>query len=194
MRRIVIIPLFSFLISFSLGTASASSSPGPVSVIQDLWKEIQASAGSDPSSREDFIKVALERHFDFEGLYGKALQDHWPSWTESQKEEFGGRFRRVFLKNLARKIRRLPASGGELTSTGLTFTGPRAKGAFKGRKGEKEIGFKVFFVRRDGDWKICDVEVEGALLSRNYRAQFNRILRNENFGGLLARLDNKLSD
>jgi phospholipid transport system substrate-binding protein len=187
LKKILIGVIFILLSSETLHAGT------PVDTIQGLWKEIQSYLNDVSVSREEFIKSALRRHYDFDTFYETALQDHWPSWSDSQKRDFAARFENLFLQSLTKKITRLPKSGAELLAAPATLTGARAVVSFTGKKGEKQAQFKVFFTQKDSEWKIYDVEVEGVLLSRNYRGQFNRILRNENYSGLITRLDRKLS-
>ena len=42
-------------------------------------------------------------------------------------------------------------------------------------------------------WMVYDVEVEGVSLVNNYRTQFASVLGKENFAGLIARLEEKVS-
>ncbi len=44
-----------------------------------------------------------------------------------------------------------------------------------------------------GEWKVYDVVVEGISFINNYRQQFNSILSNESFDGLLSRLRDKVA-
>ena len=43
-------------------------------------------------------------------------------------------------------------------------------------------------------WKITDIDVSGALLSRNYRSVFNRIFREEGISGLMSRMQAKQTE
>lgn len=175
-------------------SSTIQAAEGPVGVIEDLWRQIRSSSSlADETSRERFIQDALRSHYDFQAFYQTALQDHWASWSDEQKQGFAARFETLFLQSLTRKIARLPKSGGELVAGPTTGGNDRAVVHFTGKKGDKEARFQVFFIRKGSEWKIYDVEVEGVLLSRNYRGQFNRILRNEDYSGLIAKLDRKLS-
>jgi ABC-type transporter MlaC component len=166
----------------------------PTQVIRGLWEEIQKLDATKDSSRDALMQTAVGSLFDFDAFYQTALQDHWGAWTEIQKKDFASKFKILFLKDLSHKIKRawLPSQGGQIITGNLFVKGGRAEQSFVGKKGTDEIHFKVFFLSQENTWKIYDVEIEGALLSRNYRGQFNKILRLENFAGLIARFDKKL--
>ncbi len=165
----------------------------PMEIISGLWTETKTlSQELDPSHREESVKNSLRAHYDFESFYQSALQDYWPQWTPEQKKAFSGRFETVFLNSLVHKLSRIPRGDVSLTLESQKRTSDRAELKFRGAKADKHVGFRVFFVRNADAWKINDVEVAGALLSRNYRGQFNHILRTQGFDALLAKLDQQI--
>lgn len=191
------IKAFSLLIArlffgiFLTGPAHAEAKP--MEIISGLWAETKTlSQEIDPAQREESVKNSLRAHYDFESFYQSALQDHWPQWTLEQKKSFSGRFETVFLNSLVRKLSRVPRGDVSLTLESQKRTTNQAELKFRGAKAGKRVGFRVFFVRNAAAWKINDVEVAGALLSRNYRGQFNHILRTQGFDALLAKLDQQI--
>jgi ABC-type transporter MlaC component len=56
--------------------------------------------------------------------------------------------------------------------------------------GEK-IDFLYFLVKVNDGYKLVDYEVSGALLSRNYRGQFNYMMRKYGFNGMLEKMRKK---
>ena len=55
--------------------------------------------------------------------------------------------------------------------------------------GELPIDYRL--VRREGDWLVRDVVVDGVSLAANYRVQFERVLQLGSYDALLARLRDK---
>ena len=47
-------------------------------------------------------------------------------------------------------------------------------------------------LRRDGNWQIYDIVIEGVSLVNNYRTQFNNIISQESYEGLVKKLKLKL--
>lgn len=172
----------------SLVIQESAPQNGPQNVVFQIWKTL---AATPAEARKSIVSPLLKANYDFPAFYQIALQDHWQRLSDAERESFSSRFETVFLRNLSDKMGKLPALGGELTAEETHIDGNQAQVRFFGKKGQKSAHFRIFFTEHGGGWKICDVEVEGILLSRNYRAQFNRIIRNENFDGLLARLDQK---
>ena len=146
------------------------------------------------SERETFVRQQLQGHFDFEAFYEVASQDFWHTWSDEQKKNFASRFETLFLKSLAGKFQKAFSPSISLGPRPAEISGQRARQTFKVTKGDQSVSFTVHLIRRESGWKIYDVEFEEILVSRNYRAQFNRILRNEGYPGLIARFDAKLSE
>ena len=46
----------------------------------------------------------------------------------------------------------------------------------------------------DGKWFVRDIITDGVSLSKNYRYEFHKIMRDEGIDGLIARLETKLAD
>lgn len=175
--------------------ASAKSAENPLSLVTGMWSAIQnMPTTNDGQNKAQFMSRALEENFFFEKFYQTALQDHWESLGESEKKAFADRFRILFVDSLSDHMGKIFQQGIALAAKGSMQTAEGMIQSFGVKKGSTSGDFRVFLFRDERTWKIYDIEIEGVLLSRNYRAQFNRIIRNEGFGGLLARFDTKLKE
>ena len=47
-------------------------------------------------------------------------------------------------------------------------------------------------LRRDGNWQVYDIVIEGVSLVNNYRTQFNNIISHESYEALVKKLKLKL--
>ena len=57
-----------------------------------------------------------------------------------------------------------------------------------------EVEVKYSIIKKNGDWFVYDVYVEGVSLVNNYRVQFNRIMIKSSIDELLQRLEAKLDE
>jgi len=55
-----------------------------------------------------------------------------------------------------------------------------------GSKVDTSLDFRLG--SKSGDWRIYDVVIDDASMVRNYQAQFNRIIRDDSYGGLVKKL------
>ncbi|MDH4360088.1 MAG: ABC transporter substrate-binding protein, partial [Nitrospirota bacterium] len=46
-------------------------------------------------------------------------------------------------------------------------------------------------LKKDGEWWVYDVVIDGVSLMKNYRGQFSRIIDSSSFEGLLEKLRSK---
>jgi phospholipid transport system substrate-binding protein len=59
---------------------------------------------------------------------------------------------------------------------------------------DKKIPITYRLIRRDGDWKVYDLVIEGISLVSNYRTQFNDILSRQTPTEMLVILRKKVTD
>jgi ABC-type transporter MlaC component len=189
--------LINILLCCSLllcSTVTPAYAVGPEDVLQDLWARLQKqSAAHQDLNNHQFIQTAVKSHYDFQGFYEKALADHWGDWSTAQRLEFSGLFERMLLNRIATQL-------GPRAIQGLTWKVTRSLQAGSeqilsavSRRGTKEVAFRVFFTKRGQEWKIFDLEIAEALLSRNYRGHFNKIIRRDGYEVLIARIKQKLA-
>ena len=147
-----------------------------------------ASEGNTKKVNSEF---ALQ--FDMPRFAKKCMIDHWNELTLKQQEDFI----ELFSQNLRRKLAKL--SNKYIKTDSWQYTVGNPKQGVDGEivvpmqvsaNGEK-IDFLYFLIKVDDDYKLVDYEVSGALLSRNYRGQFNYMMRKYGFNGMLEKIRKK---
>lgn len=178
---------WGFLILLFSMEAFASS---PSESAQFFFKNlIGLSQASSHSVREEKLIAFFTSHFDFPEFYERALVDHWSGWTTNQRQEFDRIFRKKFTDNLSNNLNRLNRmAGARMSQKRIETKGPYASIEIEGGVEETSIAVRLYLVKEANDWKVYDLDIEGAKLSRNYRGSFNYALRRYGFGGLLAKL------
>jgi phospholipid transport system substrate-binding protein len=128
--------------------------------------------------------------FDFPEMAKRSLGRHWRRRSQVEREEFIGLFTELLEKNYAGKI--VNYSGEKIIFTRETVEEYYAQVDSKliGKK-EQEYSVKYKLWRVDEGWKIYDVVVENISLVNNYRAQFNRIIRQSSYEDLIKRIEQK---
>lgn len=186
--------LFFIIILFNTSFLQAQE-VSPQAIVLSLWKTFYDSSNF-PSKAQDvsFIKKTIKDNFDFTSFYELALQDHWSRWSQEQRLQFSQKFEIVFISNLVEKIKNHQKDVQLVVQNTSFQIDKKATVDLAIHQREDRFEIKVFFIKSNVSWLIYDIEVEGALLSRNHRGQFNRILRKESFEGLMARIDSKLKE
>jgi len=78
----------------------------------------------------------------------------------------------------------------------VVFLGELRKNAFaevraqmKGRKIDTPVDFRL--IHRAHEWRVYDVVIDGASIVSNYRSQFNSIIRDVSYVGLVKKMRQK---
>jgi phospholipid transport system substrate-binding protein len=143
-------------------------------------------------AQQQQLRTILEQLFDFRVFSKKVLASNWKNFTPSQRKEFV----RVFAEFLGKfymgklqekyKDERLIYVGQEMRSDTRALV--RIKVVWKGQK----IPVNLRMIKRRGLWKVYDIEALGISAVRNYRAQFQHLLRKETPDQIIDRLKQKV--
>jgi phospholipid transport system substrate-binding protein len=134
----------------------------------------------------------LEQLFDFREFSRRVLASNWKDFTPSQREEFVRVFTEFLSKFYLGKLQEkykdetLIYVGQELKSATRALV--NIKVVWKGQK----IPVDLRMIKRKGLWKVYDIQFMGISAVRNYRAQFQFILRKETPGQVIERLKQKI--
>jgi len=138
------------------------------------------------------LRIILQQLFDFREFSRRVLASNWKIFTPSQREEFVRVFTeflgKFYLGKLQEKYKdeRLIYVGQEMISATRALV--NIKVVWKGQK----IPVDLRMIKRKGLWKVYDIQVLGISAVRNYRAQFQSILRKETPGQVIERLKQKI--
>jgi phospholipid transport system substrate-binding protein len=138
------------------------------------------------------LRIILQQLFDFREFSRRVLASNWKIFTPSQREEFIRVFTeflgKFYLGKLQEKYKdeRLIYVSQEMISATRALV--NIKVVWKGQK----IPVDLRMIKRKGLWKVYDIQVLGISAVRNYRAQFQSILRKETPGQVIERLKQKI--
>ena len=138
------------------------------------------------------LRIILQQLFDFREFSRRVLASNWKIFTPSQREEFVRVFTeflgKFYLGKLQEKYKdeRLIYVSQEMISATRALV--NIKVVWKGQK----IPVDLRMIKRKGLWKVYDIQVLGISAVRNYRAQFQSILRKETPGQVIERLKQKI--
>jgi phospholipid transport system substrate-binding protein len=126
---------------------------------------------------------------DVDEMAKRVLATHWNRITPAQRKEFVDAFR-GFLEG----VNRIPSKDASLD---LVLESETIQGEFAEVKGYFNFSFrrdapaiyKLHLV--DGKWKVFDGSAWGIERVDNLRAQFNRVIANSSFEGLIKQLREK---
>jgi phospholipid transport system substrate-binding protein len=153
-----------------------------------MYGAVGASASAPSPSGMGSVRKVADQMFDWRAMAKEALGDHWAKRSPEEQNEFARLFASLFEGAYLSKIRLAEADKFEYL--GETAVGNEAvvRTRVVTRNGSAiPVNYRT---RRDeaGRWRVYDLDVERISLVRNYRSQFDSIIRRTSFEQLLARL------
>jgi phospholipid transport system substrate-binding protein len=153
--------------------------------LQDLSKE--------EDRRKAIRKVANER-FDWTEMAMRALARHWRDLSEKEKEEFVPLFTELLERTYMKRIENY--SGDTVSYDGEKIDGSGSYSMVKVTIfTDKQVEIPVIYKmkKKEGEWRIYDVSIEGVSLVNNYRKQFDSVILSSSYQGLVEKLKEKVA-
>jgi len=186
-----------------LWTAPASAAETPTQTlrrVQDkltkLLKKSPKAGSAAEKQNKDEIKKAVNALLDFPELAKESLGKHWKDRSEKERKEFTGILRDLIERNYVKQLK--GNLGYKLDYRKEAVTGDEAevktvvKFEKNGRQTEIAIDYKLR--RKASVWMVYDVVTDDVSIVKNYRSQFNRIIRKESYDALVKKMRRKLDE
>ncbi|MBQ7608926.1 MAG: ABC transporter substrate-binding protein [Desulfovibrionaceae bacterium] len=158
-------------------TAKESLDSSLVAVLDILKRPEYADPVKRKALREDIARI-VRKKFDFYEFSTRTVGQQWQSFSQKQKNDFADAFANLLISTYVSKI---DGYNGEQ----IVFTGEKASS--KGDRVEimtvvtmksgKKIPVNYRMLPKDGTWKVYDVLIENISLVKNYRTQFQDLLK-----------------
>ncbi len=146
--------------------------------------------------RERLIETADER-IDWYSLCKSSLGRHWRGRTPEEKSAFVSLLTQYLAKNYANSIINNFSDIREIIyideKIDCEFAAVRIK-AVTNQNIEYPLAYRL---RRKSDspqWEVFDIIIEGTSMVKNYRTQFDDIIRNSSFQELIERLKERIAE
>ena len=185
--------VFLLLLIFGLVTPSLAGEP-----TDDIRKttDKMISILNDPvlknnvEERRKMLRSAVNERFDWREMARRALADHWKNRTEEEKKEFVPLFTDLLESAYMNRIENY--SGDK-----VTYDDEKVKAnyslvkvtIFTDRQVEIPVVYKM--LKKDQEWMIYDVLIEGVSLVKNYRQQFDSVILSSSYQVLVEKLKEK---
>lgn len=200
--------IFSLISLLTFATIAAAAKDAPPSQPMAMMKwyndhldKVLKKKGAEtetPLSKEDTETLrSLQRElFDYNELSKRALAGHWDKLTKAQQAEFVKTFSEMIEKNYAHQLRSnveyKVGYKSERIDDGEATVSTTVKVGTRGKPTEAEIEYKLH--RVGGRWMVYDVITDDVSTVRNYKQQFNKVITNEGFDGLMKKLRKRIDD
>lgn len=145
--------------------------------------------------------AAIERQVDGLLDYGALAQEslggpaRYAERCGARCAEFEALLGRLIRENYLRRLRSDRAHAVDYLGEEQRARGTRVMTAVSYNKDGKDERVAVDYVMHevDGRWQVRDIVTDGVSLARNYKYEFNQILKQDGIDGLIARLEGKLA-
>lgn len=189
MKRVFILLLcFSFF-----ATPLFAAGSGEVQFVRKAYEELTKLNSEKKVVGLETSKKVLS-FFNFDILFKRIVQDFESKLSREEYEDVRDTFLLLFTKNIEKKG--LNFSGKKLSGIKYKLESKKKNESvviLLGRAKEHSVKIEFTLIPHEQSWKIADLSLNDALLSRNYRGQFNRIYRVEGVEGLMKRIQIKLA-
>ncbi len=139
------------------------------------------------------LRAAIKTTLDFGEMSKRSLARHWLKRTDAERKEFVALFSDLLENSYMDKIEM--NSDAEVRYEGERKAGKKVevKTNVITRKG-LVVPINYRFMKKNGDWIVYDIVIEGVSLVSNYRTQFNKIIRQSSYEDLVKGLKKKAED
>ena len=184
----------------ALGTALASPTAtikGPLDQAVSILKDPRYQSDDPGLKKEQRDKIwgVVESTFDFTEVSRRALARNWKSFSTEEQQEFAEVFAKMLGNIYVERIQSGFADQKiEFADEILHDTKPLAIVKTFIVTDKNKIPVDYSLKKKSDQWRVYDVKVEGVSLIKNYRTQFNDILRKEKPAQLIERLKTKVAE
>jgi len=138
------------------------------------------------SRRRRMLEETIARRFDYREMSKRALASHWSRLTDEERTEFVNIFKGFLSDRYAGKIEGY--SGEKIHYLSERLEGEYAEVRTKLISSKVEYPMDYRLINKAGRWYAYDIVADGVSLVRNYRSQFDKILKTGSYEELVSRL------
>lgn len=185
----------AFLSVFALD-ASGQALESPTEVVRatvgEVIRLLEDPKLKDPAklpSRRRMLEAVIATRFDYAEMSKRALAAHWAPLTPAQRAEFVDLFKSFLSDRYAEKIEGY--SGEQVFYLSEKVQGAFAEVRTELRSSKVAIPMDYRLFLKEGRWYAYDIVVDGVSLVKNYRSQFEKIVRSHSYDELVTRLRNR---
>jgi phospholipid transport system substrate-binding protein len=166
-----------------------------ITEVLDILQNESLKAPEQADARRAKIRQVVSQRFGFAEMGKRALGQHWRNLTPTQQKEFIPLFSDLLERSYISKIE--TAVTDEALQVLYTKETVDKDGYALVRteiENPNDANFEVDYrlLKRDSNWEVYDIIIEGVSLVNNYRTQFNKVIRQESYEALVNKLKLKI--
>ncbi len=155
----------------------------------------KSSGAEQQKARQTKLDAALDGFVNYEELGKRSLGKHWASKNPAQRKVFVELLTRLiknsYQRNLERTMSFKIAYDGEEKLSDGTLVKTTAKPT-KNRRAEAVRIDYALMSQADGSWRVFDIVTDGVSLVKNYRFQFEKIIKKSGWDELIKKMRDRV--
>jgi phospholipid transport system substrate-binding protein len=149
----------------------------------------------DTPKRAEQLTELLGEFLDYDTLSELSLDQEWDKRSPKERKQFVGLLRalveRQYQRNMESTLKyKVTWVGAEAIDDASALVKSSARSQKKKRQPPIEIDYSMRPAGRE--WRVWDISTDGVSLVKNYKRQFRRVINDEGWEGLIARMEKKL--
>lgn len=144
----------------------------------------------DDARRRQELKKAISSIFDYTEMARRSLGRDWNDRTPAEKKQFVDLFATLLENSYADKIESYNHEKIEYLNESVDGDYAEVRSRIITRLRD-QFSLDYRLMNKNGTWMVYDVVIEGVSLVSNYRSQFNRIISEHGYSGLLKKLEER---
>jgi phospholipid transport system substrate-binding protein len=185
------------LLLCSSPSAKAGESADPIDLMKrnsdrilKILKDPDLKGKSKEAEKRLLLRKIADERFDWEEMARRCLAIHWAERTPEERKEFVSLFADLLERSYMGKIE-------GYKDEKIVFQKQKIDGDYAVVESiiltqrEVEVPINYRLRKKDSDWLIYDVSIEGVSLVNNYRTQFNNIITSSSYQELVKRMKTK---
>ena len=188
------LPIFLAALACPIASGSSGRTSEPPteivrSTITEVFRILKDEKLKDPAKlipRRQMVERVIASHFDYAEMSKRALAAHWVPLTPGERTEFVELFKGFLSDRYAERIEGY--SGEQVSYLSERIEGNHAEVRTKLQSSKVEIPMDYRLHLKDGTWHAFDIIVDGVSLVKNYRSQFEKIIRSSSYPELVRQL------
>jgi len=189
--------LFCFFICSFLLMSITVQAGEPVTLIKQtidnvigILKNEELKKPDKVADRRAELRRVIGERFDYEEMSKRSLALHWKKTSAEERQEFIPLFSDLLERSYVKKIESY--TDEQILYTDETIDDGYAVVRTKIiTKRNVEVPIEYRLSKKNNQWRVYDVVIEGVSLVNNYRNQFNKIIRQDSYQGLVQKMKNK---
>lgn len=194
-KKVAVILIGWVIISLAMltGAWGGGTPTGAVKeTVDQVLVVLKDQALKDPAKvveRRAKLEEIIGQRFDYAEMAKRTLASQWKGLSAEKQQEFVNLFQQFLANSYAGNV---DGYSGEQ----VEYLKEREKGEFaevqtKVISPKVQIPLDYRLLKKDGEWRVYDVVIDGVSLMKNYRGQFSRIINSSSFETLLDKLRSK---